>query len=711
MYSCVLRSRYCSRSFTPAIHDHAKRIIVRRRPLLSVTREQYSSSPILLSLDNYQQYTLKNHQSPIRCFSTSAEEQSRETPKIRATPGKKVASKSADKPAAKPADKPSNPGSVASDTASARRRKLAIRQRRKLLRGRRKSASTSQENDVWSPIMMRERSAFSGLYDRLASHYSLNKLEDAIQKIQVAENSKNQDDSSIAVLHRMLKSANPTSGAKIAFLEFLLSSSEEAPLNNTKPSEDSLAPSLKELGLRDHVDIFVAARERGLSQQLFWCNRDGNEASEMSRTDRDRIVQGRLLLHNHKTEDQLQQDSSVLVRFLHDALPAKVYRSVVSMFADYVSAAKKAEQKDQKVFAMRKVSANLEKRAPSHYHLIASRVADFFYMNEGLDYNVIDDEEYNWAQSKTKWETSKSKIVDALMDIQDKLLDSVESSDVIVSSATDEASEEEVAASESEQELNISPTIVEPVKRDHRYRKPSHMTFEAMVLQEVIEQQPNSVSEVGENMVFLENLPIDVSEEEVLELYSRCGEIETVEIYNKRVDLDPGPLNKTQLQDRRRSKMKTVRTNFRKWQRPRTPVYGLVTFANGEGHSRALDDPLLIFGMIIRRHPVRSIRASQMRSLYLENVPEGIPCMDFEYRLCQKLYPDLFVCLDAGQNNKAIVGSCEIKFPSFEMALKSYLKLQELDIVQSENPNCFVNWMQTPRDAEQWWTRALGFGY
>ena len=107
--------------------------------------------------------------------------------------------------------------------------------------------------------------------------------------------------------------------------------------------------------------------------------------------------------------------------------------------------------------------------------------------------------------------------------------------------------------------------------------------------------------------------------------------------------------------------------------RPKTPVYGLLTFANETGYEKAIDASLRIFGMIIQRHPVRSIPSWRMNTLYIEDIPAGHPCIDFEYQLSNVLEPNnIFVCLKTGQNYTLTVGSCEIKFPTFEIAYESY---------------------------------------
>ena len=141
-------------------------------------------------------------------------------------------------------------------------------------------------------------------------------------------------------------------------------------------------------------------------------------------------------------------------------------------------------------------------------------------------------------------------------------------------------------------------------------------------------------------------------------------------------------------------------------------MYALVTYARPD-HG-ALDDSLRIFGMIWNRHPVRSVRATDLTRLYVEDVPrmvhdKPVTGAELEHWLSRQLDPDHYLCLGAGQRYSGLAGSCEVAFSSFEGAYESFTKLEQLDVVRDETNNCRVNWRRTPTNANQWWTRALGF--
>ncbi|KAK1748366.1 aspartyl aminopeptidase [Skeletonema marinoi] len=146
-----------------------------------------------------------------------------------------------------------------------------------------------------------------------------------------------------------------------------------------------------------------------------------------------------------------------------------------------------------------------------------------------------------------------------------------------------------------------------------------------------------------------------------------------------------GPLTKAQLAERRRnSRMKNKYSNELTFQqhRPRTPVYGMLTFEDAEGFKTATGPELSIFGCVIRRHPVMSIKPQDMSTLYLENIPQNLYSMDVEYKLARCLHPhQVYVMLNGMKGVGKDVeinqdysepASCEVKFEDFQTALQAY---------------------------------------
>ena len=138
----------------------------------------------------------------------------------------------------------------------------------------------------------------------------------------------------------------------------------------------------------------------------------------------------------------------------------------------------------------------------------------------------------------------------------------------------------------------------------------------------------------------------------------------------------------------------------------RTPVYGAIKFSSSVGYDTATIDALRIFGMVVRFHPIRTIRARDVTSLFIENIPSGQLSIDIEHQISKVLHPDIYVCVDLGVNDYAVLNSCEIKFPTFEVANHAYSLLQNVDF---GNDECTLNWMRTRENAMGYWTRELGF--
>merc|ERR1712166_1192039 len=293
------------------------------------------------------------------------------------------------------------------------------------------------------------------------------------------------------------------------------------------------------------------------------------------------------------------------------------------------------------------------------------------------------------------------------------------------------------------------------------------------------------------------------TKERLQQAYERCGVIDSIQIFNFKPELDP-TRGKIKTADTNTKKIRTASNTSlkQKWSRPRTPLYAFILFTDTIGASKAISDPLRIFGMVIDSHLIRSHRACDMKTLYLEDVSDvsasnvvnntiahtppstttvtssstddngnddsstvlsgggnvhkvngngNNDLSTIEYELGQLLHPiNLYVCLDDSghnklrrrsttQNNKngrpkkrpQPPTSYKIKFPNFQAAYTSYWKLKlELHLLQEKqqqqqdidnNPNHNSNhnhtmtpttqlhWMETPRDAELYWTRKLNF--
>lgn len=253
-------------------------------------------------------------------------------------------------------------------------------------------------------------------------------------------------------------------------------------------------------------------------------------------------------------------------------------------------------------------------------------------------------------------------------------------------------------------------------------------------------------AELEERIVFINNLPIDITEQEIDEIYSRCGSLDSIQLFNLRPDLDPGPISQKAMRDRRRRRRNTNTYTSSK-QRPRTPVYGMLRFQTPKGYQVATSQELRLFGCVIRRHPVLSIKHEEMTNLHLEQIPSNLYSMDVEYKLAQLLHPhNVSVMLD-GMNGVGMNGSggingdhqeyskpasCQVKFEDFHTAYKAYQWIKEELDGDEENANegegadeedyneeigaensafmgggCQLHWFQTPQHSTECWKREL----
>jgi hypothetical protein len=218
-----------------------------------------------------------------------------------------------------------------------------------------------------------------------------------------------------------------------------------------------------------------------------------------------------------------------------------------------------------------------------------------------------------------------------------------------------------------------------------------------------------------DRLVVLDNLPIDMTANRLLDAYGRCGPIAGLKIFRQRPELDPGRKS-TDSKKKIRSPSSTRR---KKWERPRSPVYAVILYEEVEGATKALADPLRIFGMVLDKHLIRSHRPRSITTLFLEDIPSTHhDVASIEYELSQVLHPDLYVCLDTRDgvdwtrsSRSAAVDplNCVIQFPCFEAVYWAYWKLSlELELLR-EDENCSLQWMETPKDAMLYWTRQLNF--
>jgi len=259
-------------------------------------------------------------------------------------------------------------------------------------------------------------------------------------------------------------------------------------------------------------------------------------------------------------------------------------------------------------------------------------------------------------------------------------------------------------------DLGLANMVAVP-RPPHLYSVVGEGTVKSVPSTEVENENVAELEAPSDRLVFIDNLPIDVSVQTLTAAYSRCGAIDDITIFHRREDLDPGRRS----DDGKKKVRRPSSASRRSWERPRTPLYATILYRENTGALKATQDPLRIFGMVVDHHLIRSHRAGDMTSLYIENISPKLDVSAIEYELSQILHPRLYVCLDIDRRRqKGLVGqpNAVIQFPDFESAYWAHSRLsQELMRLSFDDTilKTAVHWMPTPRDAMLYWTRKLNF--
>ena len=456
--------------------------------------------------------------------------------------------------------------------------------------------------------------------------------------------------------------------------------------------------------------------------------------------------------------DEARQMAEILAQrlppFTHELLIRKLdmYASGTGGFApppppdvDENGKKKRQNQMESNIFL-----SILRKTTKQHVHLVAADLAKFLYI--GIPENIYQNDsasaatEINGTRTAkqvhsfddrvngcwVEWDGAKAELAELLMECQHGLakVENLLRKEVKL--------RKQILALEikEEEEKSMAALLKNEMKRKKYLkhlqkslkRKGRRAVFDAMLLTEKFAPGSEHVDATEtDRTIFVDCLPIDTSVEEIREIYSRCGPIQSLRVFNLRPDLDPGP--PTPLQRMKlRKKHRRAGGNKLKKDRKRSPIYAKIIFATKEGYEAASRDELRIFGMVIRRHPARSIPAKDATTLYLENVPRGLYALDVETKLSRTLHPDIYIGLDVGQNDYWRPASCEIRFPSFETALHAFAEIEKIDMssetapIETDDkiddnedferlpgPQCAIHWMPTTDDASFFYTRVANF--
>ena len=454
------------------------------------------------------------------------------------------------------------------------------------------------------------------------------------------------------------------------------------------------------------VAVLMKARELVLFHKYRWSRREDAFSRTNDSLEEEDVLQQRRRTHREKSPEVLRQEAEQFLHELANTLPLEYLNSWISNLQIMLDS-KQSSIKLKSVFAVVCKSVEL------HLHLVAYPIAEFFYFK----ISPVESGDKRFIKSLDRWNTIRERFADSLLEFKNAL----------------EAKKKQTIAQAEEASVEVDLSLKHPLDSKEAQRpkvRRCHVFLDTMPLGVSTISIPNI-----ENMIVVDNLPVDITEMELFELYSRCGAIESLKIFNYRPDLDPGPLNPKQLNERKkRQRMSRHKQPNGRWMNPRTPVYGLITFSSHEAYQNAIDSHLRIFGMVVRKHAIRSLFCSNVTTLYVENIPRGISATDLEYELSKTLKEEnIYLWLNRQPHGVSDVTSCEIKFQSFEIAFGCFDRVRItverlVDGVAEHRVNneqtgdgaqavieddgvsrLAVNFLRTPYDAHMYWTRQKGF--
>merc|ERR1740124_260663 len=526
--------------------------------------------------------------------------------------------------------------------------------------------------------------------------------------------------------------------------------------------DSTYAPCSNRASFERNVSLLMRARKACIESPLVWSKTaqtsksadrvvgshgtDDEPPGSVHDHEHDRTERARDNL-SETSDDTLRAEAVVFASALADRLPPKAHDNLMVLLDGYASAQIIAPPSPPS-YGTRHIYNPLKKCVGPHIHLIASDLVDFFGIDvvvhhqtppESQRYDGTEevggtgscDGDPRIRKSWTEWRSNREALVEASVASYDAYhkLHQVFTNDA--------KREKAIRAQEGRDEMELD-SIIDQVKlnweqkeenaanAELKVRKRINLTFQCTMLNDrfgpfsrtdsanrTYRRLPpgNSVSGVCPDLlpllpststtILVDNLPIDITEDEIRSLYSRCGRVHSVRIFNLRPDLDPGELTPQQLKTKRKKTRLSGAQATKRRGRQITPVHAMVRFEDEDGYRAATIDILCIFGMVIRRHPANSMPAHGLDSLYIENLPGGTS-LDLLEKLNDVFHPNMFLFLDIGSTIGAQPTNCTLRFPSFEVADYAHRLLEEADW---GSDGCIINWMKTPKDAMRYWRR------
>ena len=434
--------------------------------------------------------------------------------------------------------------------------------------------------------------------------------------------------------------------------------------------EPSFPPNQNRATFERDAKTLLRAREKAAMTPLFWRSsvrtalrtNDASLAPDLTSKDLEaveQIQQSAQTLFSAKSESAKLQDAEEMVLLLSDRLPRYGYIKLMAMLGKYApKEAKKSnkckgdskdakntnkrqgESQDAKLesgTSIKSLESRLNHALGWHIHLVALDLAQFLFVhipsgtvNELNNRRIVkvDSETIN-TDSITKdrlvcaldeWNATRSTFVQAILESQKAY---AQRPPLPPQKKTRTEIIQELIPELDSLRTKCDGTSVgtDMVLKPPRGRPTigRHCSFEALTLRDdLLPKLTEEYDPIISRSVFVNNLPIDVTEEELALVFGKCGALEQIQIFNQRPDLDPGPLSKVELALRAKERRGRVRNNA-----PISPVHARLVFQDENGRNAATCPSLSIFGMILRKHPCRPLLPN-MTKLYISNIPDGV---------------------------------------------------------------------------------------
>eukprot|EP00941_MAST-03F_sp_MAST-3F-sp1_P002435 g2435.t1 len=216
-------------------------------------------------------------------------------------------------------------------------------------------------------------------------------------------------------------------------------------------------------------------------------------------------------------------------------------------------------------------------------------------------------------------------------------------------------------------DVNLSPIIGTTEKEEDVYFGSTSLDCHKEVMNNgTVESLKNNDDELHE--VLVERVPTFISNEDLFNAFSRCGDLESVSMIGRDKDNvnRGGAKGKKMLSLRGRRERRAALKDA--WH-----SFGVLKFKSKEGRDRALSKPLRCVGMFVRGEPLRTVSPEMRSTLYVRNIS-----YDMSISEVAALMTDMHsyasvggvqMCYDEKESAEASSGHCLIEYPHYSLAV------------------------------------------